>query len=412
MEVQHERCAGLDVHKKSVVACVMWSGPQGSVQRATKSFSTMTVGLEALATWLTEHACTHVAMEATGAFWKPVYNVLEGQFTLLVVNAHHLKTVPGRKTDVKDAEWIATLLRHGLVRGSFIPDRPQRELRELTRYRTSLIQERAREVNRLQKTLEGANIKLAAVLTDILGVSGQRILDALVAGETNPSSLADLAHRRVQGKREALEQALVGRLTGTLRFVVRQQLAHVRDLDRQIEDCDREVEAQMRPFAAEVARLRTIPGVGHRTAEVLVAEIGVDMRRFPTARHLASWAGMCPGNHESGGKRKPTRTRHGSPWLRAALAEAGWAAGRCRDGYLPAQFRRLAARRGKKRAVVAVGHSILIIVYHLLTSGDVYSELGGTYFDERDRKNVERRAVQRLEALGYRVHLESLSDVA
>ncbi len=373
MEVLHERCAGLDVHKRTVVACALWSGPAGAVVTDTKTFGTMTRDLEALAGWLAGRGCVAVALEATGAYWKPVYNVLEahGGFELWVVNAEHLRAVPGRKTDVKDAEWIGRLLRHGLVRASFIPDRARRERRELVRYRTALIRERASEVNRLQKTLAAANIKLAAVLSGVTGVSGQRILDALVQGRTDPEQLADLAHWRVQRKRDALEQALVGRLEGALRFVVEQQLGHIRELDARIAACDREVAARLGPFAAELARLRTIPGVGPRTAEVILVEVGPDVARFPTHRHLAAWAGMAPGNNASGGKRRPARARRGSPWLRAALAEAAWAASHCRQGYLPAQFRRLAARRGKQRALVAVGHSILVIAYHLLTTGEV-----------------------------------------
>ncbi|MFH1140914.1 MAG: IS110 family transposase [Chloroflexota bacterium] len=412
MDVVHERCAGLDLHKKTVVPCALVSGAEGTVDKRTRTYSTMTCELEAMADWLAELGVTHVAMEATGAYWKPIYNVLEGRFTLLVINAEHLKAVPGRKTDVKDAEWLATLLRHGLVRASFIPDRQLRELRELTRYRTALIRERAREVNRLQKTLEAANIKLAAVLTDIMGVSGQRILEALTAGETDPGALADLAHWRVQKKREALEQSLVGRLEGPLRFVVRQQLAHMHQLDGQIEECDEEVARQMRPFAEQLARLQTIPGVGPRTAEIILAEIGPEVSRFPTAQHLAAWSGMAPGNRVSGGKRRSARTRKGSPWLKAALAEAAWAAGRCKEGYLQAQFRRLAVRRGNKRAIVAVGHSIVVMVYHLLSEGTTYKDLGNNYFDERTREASKRRAVQRLVALGYQVHLEPLPEAA
>ena len=406
MEILHERCAGLDVHKQSVVACVLRSAPGGAVVKVTRTFGTMTDDLGALARWLAEQGCTHVAMEATGAYWKPVYNVLElGGFELVVANAEHLRAVPGRKTDVKDAEWIATLLRHGLLRASFIPDREQRELRELTRYRTALVRERAREVNRLQKVLEGANLKLAAVLTDVTGVSGRAILEALLAGRTDPSELADLAHWRVQRKRAALERAVVGRLEGALAFVARQQLRHLDELERQIEACDAEVERRMRPFAAELARLRTIPGVGPRTAEVILAEIGPDLSRFATAGHLAAWAGVAPGKRASGGKRQPARARKGSPWLRAALAEAAWAAGRCKQGYLAAQFRRLAARRGRKRAIVAVAHSIVVIIYHLLTRGTDFADLGGLYFDQRDRERVRRRAVGRLEALGFDVEL-------
>jgi transposase len=407
MEVVHARCAGLDVHKKSVVACVVRSGPAGTVVRETRTFGTMTRELEGLAAWLAEQGCGAVAMEATGAYWKPVYNVLEaaGGFALLVVNAEHLRAVPGRKTDVKDAEWIADLLRHGLVRASFIPDRQQRELRELTRYRTALIRERASEVNRLQKTLEAANIKLAAVLSDVTGVSGQRILGALVRGTTDPEQLADLAHWRLQRKRAALEQAVVGRLEGALRFVVERQLTHLRELEALIEQCDAEVAERTRPFATELARLRTIPGVGPRTAQVILAEIGPEMSQFATARHLAAWAGMCPGNKASGGKRRPAKTRKGSPWLKAALTEAAWAAARGKDGYLPAQFRRLAARRGRKRALVALGHTILVISYYLLTRGRDFEDLGASYFDQRDRDAVRRRAIQSLEGLGFDVTL-------
>jgi transposase len=414
MEVRHPRCAGLDVHKRSVVACALLAGADGTVGREVATFGTMTADLEALAGWLAERAVPVVALEATGVYWKPVYNVLEaaGGVEVLVVNPEHLRAVPGRKTDVKDAEWLADLLRHGLVRGSFIPDRAQRELRELVRYRTALIRERAREVNRLQKVLEGANLKLATVLSDVTGVSGRRILEALVQGVEDPTALADLAHWRVQRNRAALEQAVVGRLSPVLRFVVRQQLAHLDALEGQVAACDAAVAEQTRPFAEALARLQTIDGIGRRTAEVLVAELGVDLGRFPTARHLAAWAGLCPGNRESGGKRQPARARKGSPWLRAALAEAAWAAGRKRDGYLAAQFRRLAARRGKKRAIVAVAHSILVIAYHLLTEQTTYRDLGTAYFDHRDREAVRRRAVRRLEAVGYVVHVEDPTEAA
>jgi transposase len=414
MEVVYARCAGLDVHKKSVVACVLVGAPGEEAVPEVRTFGTMTDDLEALADWLGERQVAAVVMEATGVYWKPVYNVLErrGGCRLVVGNAAHLKAVPGRKTDVKDAQWLADLLRHGLVRASFIPDRAQRELRELTRYRTALIRERADEVNRLQKTLEGANIKLAAVLTDVSGVSGQAILDALVSGEEDPARLADLAHWRVQRKREALERSLVGLLTPTLKFVVQRQLRHIRELDDLIAECDAEVEQQLRPFADPVARLDEIPGVGTRTAQVLVAELGIDMTRFPSHRHAAAWAGLCPGNNQSGGKRRRARTRKGSPWLKAALAEAAWAAGRCKDGYLPTQFRRLAARRGRKRAIVAVGHTILVIAYHLLARGTSYTDLGTDHLDLRDAERVKRRAVQHLQALGYQVQLTTPTAAA
>jgi transposase len=407
VEVLHERCAGLDVHKKSVVACAMWSGPAGTIVTKARTFGTMTADLEQLAEWLAAQGCGAVAMEATGAYWKPVYNVLEarGGFTLVVANAEHLRAVPGRKTDVKDAEWLATLLRHGLVRPSFIPDRAQRELRELTRYRTALVRERADEVNRLQKTLEGANIKLASVLSDVTGVSGQRILEALVAGRTDPEELADLAHARLRKKRAELERAVVGRLDGVPRFVVERQLAHLRDLDRLIAECDAEVAERLRPFAAELERLDGIPGIGPRTAQVFLVEVGPDVSHFPSARHLAAWAGLCPGNKASGGKRRPARTRQGNPWLKAALTEAAWGASRRQGGYLAAQFRRLAGRRGRKRALVAVGHSIAVIAYHLLARGATFEDLGGAYFDERDREARRQGAVGQLEALGYRVEL-------
>lgn len=409
MDVVHECSAGLDVHKKTVVACVMRSLAGGLVDAEVRTFGTMTTDLEQLREWLHARGCTHVAMEATGVYWKPVYNVLEegSQFELQVVNPEHLKAVPGRKTDVKDAEWIATLLRHGLLRASLIPDRHQRELRELTRYRTALIRERAAEVNRLQKTLEGANIKLAAVLSDVTGVSGQRILEALVEGQTDPEQLVTLAHGRVLlHKRAALEQAIVGRLTDVLRFVVREQLHHLHDLEAQIERCDSKVEELLRPFGDELSRLRSITGVGPRTSQIILVEVGLVMARFATARHLSAWAGMCPGNRQSAGKHKRAPARKGSPWLRAALAEAAWAASKAHDTYLASLFGHLSARRGKKRAIVAVGHSILVTCYYLLTRGGTYQDLGQTYFDERDRQAVVRRSVRRLQALGYRVHLD------
>lgn len=401
MRELYERYCGLDVHKRSVVACAVTA--EG---KATKVFGTLTSQLEELRDWLKSLGVTHVAMEATGVYWKPVWNVLEGHFELLLVNAAHIKAVPGRKTDMLDAEWIADLLGHGLLRGSFVPERQQRELRELTRTRTALIRERARVVQRLEKVLEGANIKLGTVLTDVMGVSGQRILEALVRGEEDPEVLADLAHWRLQKKRDSLERAVVGKLSENSRFLVRQHLQHWRELDHRIEEFDQQIEGVTRPFEAQLHQIQSIPGVSRRIAEVIVAEVGVDMSRFPSERHLSAWAGMCPANRESAGRRKPAGSRHGSPWLKAALTEAAWAAGRCRSGYLPAQYRRLSKRRGRRRAVVAVGHSILTIVYRLLTDGTLYEDLGSNYFEERDRRAVERRAVSRLEALGYKVTLE------
>ena len=407
MDVVYERCCGLDVHKTSVVACLLISRSAGEPVRTVRTFGTMTGNLLALADWLAEAGCTHVAMESTGVYWKPLWNLLEDGFELLLVNPRDIKAVPGRKTDVTDAEWIADLLRHGLLRASYVPNRPQRELRELTRYRTSLVRERTAAANRLQKTLEGANIKLASVATDILGKSGREILAALVAGETNGAALAQLAQGRLREKLPQLEQALVGGIGPHQRFLVAEHLAHIDFLEAAIDRVSAEVAERLRPCAEAVARLDTIPGIGPYLAEALIAEIGTDMSRFPTAAHLASWAGMCPGNHESAGKRRSGKTRKGSPWLRALLVQAAHAGARKKDTYVGAQYRRLAARRGKSRAAVAVGHAILIIAYHLLRDGTDYRDLGPRYFDERDRRAVERRLVHRLEGLGYTVSLQS-----
>jgi transposase len=366
----------------------------------------MTPDLLELADWLGACGVTHVAMESTGVYWKPVWNLLEAQFELLLVNARHIKQVPGRKTDVKDCEWLADLLRHGLLRGSFVPDQAQRELRELTRYRTTLVRERASEVNRLQKTLEGANIKLSSVATDITGVSGRHIMQALVAGQTDINLLADLARGRLRDKLPQLQRALVGRFGTHQRFLLAQQLAHLEGLEDVIEQLDREVEQRLRPFTEALDRLDTIPGWARRTAENVVAEIGLDMSRFPSAPHLASWAGMCPGNNESAGKRKTGKTRKGDRWLRSALIEAAHASGRTRNTYLGAQYRRLVARKGKKKAAVAVGHTMLVIAYYLLTRQTDYADLGPTYFDHRDEQHVTQRLVNRLEALGYTVQLQ------
>jgi transposase len=407
MEILYARCCGLDIHKRSVVACLFVPGAEGTPTKEIRTFGTMTHDLLALSEWLAAAECTHVAMESTGVFWKPIYNLLEGSFEVLVVNAQHIKAVPGRKTDVRDAEWIGDLLRHGLLRASFIPDRPQRELRDLTRYRTTLIHDRANEVNRLQKVLEGANIKLSSVATDILGKSGRDILAALVAGTTESAALAQLARGRLREKIPQLEQALAGQFRAHHRFLIAHQLAHIDFLDASLERVSAEIAERVRPFDAARERLQTIPGVGRRTAEVLVAEIGTDLSRFPSAGHLASWAGLCPGNDESAGKRRSGRTRKSSPWLRTALVEAAQAAARTKDTYLAAQYRRLAARRGAKRAVVAVAHTILVMVYVLLTrERESYHDLGSHYFDERERNVVQHRLVRRLEALGYTVSLE------
>lgn len=402
MEVMHKRCCGLDVHKKTVVACIIT--PEGQESR---TFATMTRDLLRLADWLAERHVTHVAMESTGVFWKPVYNLLEEDFTVLVVNAHHIKAVPGRKTDVKDAEWIADLLRHGLVRGSFIPDRPQRELRELMRYRRSLIRQRAQVVNRIQKVLEGANIKLSAVATDVVGTSGRAMLEAMVRGTEDPQALATMAKGRLRQKRSALEDALQGLMGAHQRMLLQSQLRHLDFLDHEIAQLGEEVSGRMGPFEEAVQRIDAIPGLGRRTVEEVLAEIGLDMSRFPSADHLASWAGVCPGNNESAGKRKSGRTGHGNPWLRATLVEAAWAAAHTTGTYLSAQYHRLAARRGSKRAILAVAHTILVTIYSMLRNGTPYQDLGHNYFDERDRFYTVRRAVRRIERLGYKVTLEA-----
>jgi transposase len=401
MDVIYPRCCGLDVHKREVVACVVSTEPDGTWRKEVRAFGTMTPDILALADWLAAHAVTHVAMESTGVYWKPIWNLLEDSFELLLVNARHVKAVPGRKTDVRDCEWLADLLRHGLLTGSFVPDRPQRELRELTRYRTSLVRERTAAANRLQKTLEGANIKLASVATDILGKSGREILAALVAGETDGAALAQFAQGRLREKIPQLERALVGRVGPHQRFLVAEQVAHIDYLDAAMARVSAEIAERVRPDEDAITRLDTIPGVGRSVAEALVAEIGADVGRFPTAKYLASWAGMCPGNHESGGKRRSGATRKGSPWLRACLVQAAHAAARTKGTYLAAQYRRLAARRGRAKAAVAVAHSILVIAYHVLLDGTVYGDLGGNYFDQRDRQAVERRLVHRLQGLGY-----------
>ena len=352
MDVIHERCAGLDVHKLTVVACVVTPGPRGRPHKEVRTFGTTSEALLQLADWLRDRGATAAALEATGIYWRPVWNVLEaaGGVELLLANPQHIKAVPGRKTDVRDCEWLADLLRHGLLKASFVPPRPQRELRDLVRYRTALLQERTAEVNRLHKTLEAANVKLGAVASDILGKSGRDILAALVAGVTDPTALAELARGKLRAKLPDLERALAGRFGPHQRFLVAQQLAHLDALEETIGRVSAEIAARLRPHAALLERLDAVPGIGRRTAEVLLAEVGADVARFPDAAHLASWAGMCPGNHASAGKRRSGRTRKGNPWLRTALVEAGQAAGRTKHTYLGARYRRLIARRGKQRA--------------------------------------------------------------
>lgn len=402
MEVVYSRCCGLDVHKASVVACVIT--PDG---QETRTFGTMTGDLLQLADWLVEQGVTHVAMESTGVYWKPVFNLLEDSFTVWVVNAQHIKAVPGRKTDVHDARWIADLLRHGLVRGSFIPARPERELRELLRERRRLIQNRAQVVTRLHRVLEGANIKLGSVASDVVGKSGLAMLRAMAQGQDDPAALAELARGQLRDKLPALRKALQGQLGPHQRLLLQSHLRHLDFLDQEIAQMDEEVAQRMRPFDEVIQRVDGITGIGRRTAEDVLGEIGTDMSRFPSAAHLASWAKLAPGNHESAGKRKSGRTGKGNPWLKTALTEAARAAGRAKRGYLAAQYRRLAARMSAKKAAVAVAHSILIILYHMIKTGTEYQDLGENHWEQRHGSRALLRAVKRIEALGYHVQLQA-----
>jgi transposase len=372
----------------------------------------MTFDLLILRDWLAASKVTHVAMESTGVYWKPVYNLLEDQFNVLLVNAHHIKAVPGRKTDVKDCEWIADLLAHGLIKGSFIPPEPIRDLRDLTRYRKSLIDERIREVNRLHKLLESANIKLASVATDVMGASGKDMLQALLGGSADPEILAELARGRLRKKIPALKQALEGRFRPHHRFMLETILAHIDFLDESIATVSEEVVDRLDPFVQAIKLLCTIPGVEMRTAQVIISEIGIDMSRFPSANHLASWAGLCPGNNESAGKRKSGKTRKGDQWLRRALVEVAWAASRTKENYLCSQYHRLVARRGKKKAIVAVAHSILVAIYHILANAVPYHDLGANYLDKLNETNIKRYHVKRLQELGFQVSITPLEQAA
>jgi transposase len=406
MERVIERCCGLDVHKKTVAACVRVPGPRGQRHQEIQTFGTTAAELLALREWLEHHGVTHVALESTGVYWKPVYYVLEDAFVCVLVNATHMRQVPGKKTDVQDCAWIAQLLEHGLLRGSFVPPAPIRELRDVTRYRKTLVQERTRAANSLHKVLEDADIKLASVATDVLGASGRAMLGALLQGTTDPHVLADLARGALRKKIPALRQALTGRFRPHHAFLVSQVLGHLDYLEEVIDAVSTHVQELIAPMTDAVERLSTIPGVKRRTAEVIVAEIGVDMTRFPSAAHLASWAGLCPGNNESGGKARPGKTRKGDPWLRTALTEAALGAIRHGRGALAARYRRIMRHRGHKKAVIAVAHAILVVAYHLLTRQTTYHELGDDYYDRRQAERAKHRALAMLERQGYRVTLE------
>jgi transposase len=407
METIVRRAAALDVHKAQLTACVRLPGRAGQRRQELAEFQTTVRGLLALRDWLQALQVSQVAMEATGVYWKPVWAVLEDEFDLLLVNARHVKQVPGRKTDVSDAAWLCQLLEAGLLRRSFVPPKPIRTLRNLTRYRKAQIGERQREANRLHKLLEDTGIKLDCVATDILGVSGRAMLDALCHGTTDPELLAELARGKLRAKIPALREALVGRFDAQHALIISAILAHLDFLEEQIDLLSEEIERQLRPFAAAVELLCTIPGVQRRTAEVIVSEIGTDMSRFPSARHLASWAGQCPGNDRSAGKRRSGTTRHGSKWLDTALSEAASAAVRTKDVYLAAQYQRLRPRRGHGRALGAVKHSILCACWQLLTTGELYRDLGGDYFQRQNPERATRRLVAQLERLGHQVTLEA-----
>jgi transposase len=409
-----ERCCALDVHKRQVTACVHVPDQEGRRSELRAEFSTVTGELLALRDWLQGLGVSHVAMEATGVYWKPVYYLLEDDFELLLVNAQHVKNVPGRKTDVQDAQWLCRLLEHGLLRSSFVPPKPVRELRDLTRYRKSLVWERQREANRLQKLLEDANIKLGDVASDVLGASGQAMLRALCAGEADPAALAELAKGKLRAKLPALRLALEGRFREHHALLVSHLLSHIEYLDETIASLSAEIEERVRPFESKRELLCTIPGVGERTAEVILAEFGPDMERFPSHRHAASWAAICPGHDESAGKRRTGKTRKGNRWLRTALIEAAQsAAGRTKDTYLHAQYLRVKRRRGHKKAIVAVAHSILVAAYYILRDECPYQDLGGDYFVRReDPERLAKRLVRQLERLGQRVTLEPVAAQA
>jgi transposase len=396
----------LDVHKKVILACALWFDEQGRKQQEVRSFGTVSAELLRLADWLKGHGVTHVAMEATGVYWRPVWAVLEGQFELMLVNPQHMKALPGRKTDVKDCEWLADLLQHGLVRGSFVPASPIQDLRDLTRYRVELTQAQNRVANRIQKVLEQANIKLSSVASDTLGVSGQLMLDAIIGGEDNPERLAELAQRKLRQRIPELQMALAGRVRDHHRFLLKEHLGEWRALAERIQRVEQEIDRRMVPFEHAVTLWQSIPGINRVTACCLVAEIGVNMEQFPSAQHLASWAGICPGQNESAGKRKSGTIRDGNRWLRRALCQAAWAASHKKDCYLSSQFKRIAARRGAKRALIAVAHSTLVIVYKMLKTAKSYRELGGDYLEQINKQHLQAYLLRKLERLGLTVTVQ------
>jgi len=407
MDVLHPRCAGLDVHKDTVVACVRIHQDSAPPGVTVQTFGTTTKELLALSDFLAGHGVTVAAMEATGVYWKPVWHVLEESFELVLANAQHIKNVPGRKTDVSDATWIADLLAHGLIRSSFVPPTPIQDMRTLMRTRKQLVRERAQHVQRIQKTLEDANLKLTSVISDVVGPSGRAILEALIAGETEPQKLVAVTTGRLKAERSTLEEALRGRVRPPHRFLLKLHLEQILALEKSISALDTEVGALLLPFREQAARLRTIPGIGEVAAQVIISEIGVDMSRFPTVGHLISWAGLCPRNDESAGKRRSTRLRQGAPWLKALVVQCAWAAARSKTGYLRAQFLRLKSRRGPKKAIMAVAASMLTAAYYMLRNKMDYRDLGRDYFDRCDKRKATSRLVRRLSELGYQVELKA-----
>jgi transposase len=405
MQVIYPRCAGLDVHQKTVVLTVMITQEDGTVPRERQTLTTMTTDLLTLDDWLRQLQIEVIALASTGVSWRPIFNILEEGRTVILVNARHMKAVPGRKTDIKDSQWIADLLRHGLLQASFIPPRPIREIRELTRYRKTLIQERADEINRLQKVLEMANLKLATVATDVLGKSGRAMLDAMVGEEADPDVLAELARGRLRNKLSQLRQALDGRVEADHRFLLERILAHIDFLEESVGIVQQEIEGRLAPDEEAVELLKSIVPLQAAAIATVLSEIGVDMERFPSDNHQASWAGVCPGNYESAGKRLSGKTRPGNPYLKAVLCELAWVIAHTKGTYLSAFYHRIARRRGKKRAIVAVAHKLLVIIYHVLKTKTPYTDLGEAYFDQLERAQIERRSVRRLEQLGYEVTL-------
>lgn len=409
MEVLISCCAGLDVHKDSVEVCVRRTEPNGKLSQQTRHWGTMTRDLLAMAEWLKSEGVTHVAMESTGVYWKPIFNVLESDFELLLVNAQKLKHVPGRKTDVKDCQWIAQLLQHGLLSGSFIPPRWQRELRDLTRQRAQVIGEHSRIANRIQKVLEDANLKLGSVASDVIGASGRQILQAIIAGENNPVELADLAQRRLREKIPQLQEALYGKVTEHHRWMLALLWDQLLATEKFVARLDERIAQLTRPQQPVLEKLDAVPGIDRRVAEVLLAEIGPDMAPFPTDAHLASWAGVCPGNNESAGRKKSGKTTKGSRWLRQALVQAAWAASHKKDSYFTAHAHNLMRRRGRKRGLVAVAHSLLLVVYHILKKGTEYVDLGFSFLDRMRAKHLVRYHTKRLQELGLTVTINPVA---